>query len=260
MNARPAVAVILTFGFASPFLAAEPPAASGKPPTRPRGDEFVPGLPGEDAIHFRRKRPPFKHVPAAFRDTLEVVWLANARPVRIRVTIARDGQPLAKLWDAHLRKLFAEFDRDRDGTLNRYEVEAIFPAKSLAGLLGGNYHYPGLTPPVAFADLDRDDDGRISFDEFAASYADVASDLVRPRGVPTPTFAEQQLTHGLFAKLDRNGDGKLSREEMKQAERILLEFDSDDDECLSPTEIFAEGSAVTLSFDARHCVLLEADG
>ena len=27
-----------------------------------------------------------------------------------------------------------------------------------------------------------------------------------------------------------------------------------------PTEIFAEGSAVTLSFDARHCVLLEADG
>jgi Ca2+-binding EF-hand superfamily protein len=46
------------------------------------------------------------------------------------------------------------------------------------------------------------------------------------------------LTRALFAALDTDGDGKLSRDELKNAAKVLLaRFDADGDECLTPLEI-----------------------
>ena len=212
----------------------------GKMPTRPRADLFVPGMPPVDGPAAGRVLPPFVYDAAVeVPDTLEVVFLANTRPLRVRVQITLSGRPLAAAWDAHLRKLFAAFDRDGDGSLNRLECEHIFSARGMTGLLLGSHYYRTPSGPPVFEAIDRDGDNRVSFAEFAAYYAAAAPDLVRPRHIPVEA-PNDRLTHELFAKLDLNKDGKLSRDEVRQAETILITSDRDGDECLSPTEIFPD--------------------
>src|SRR6185369_14636382 len=109
-----------------------------KKPTRPRADSFAGGMPAADGPTLCRVLPPFAPDRATqFPDTLEVVFFANSRPVRVRITVTLYGKPLAAAWEAHLRKLFAAFDRDGDGFLNRYECDHIFSSRGLTGLLLG---------------------------------------------------------------------------------------------------------------------------
>jgi Ca2+-binding EF-hand superfamily protein len=61
--------------------------------------------------------------------------------------------------------------------------------------------------------------------------------LLRVEAVAPSPYAEP-LTRALFAALDRNGDGKLTPEELRDADRTLLaRFDADEDGCLTPLEI-----------------------
>jgi Ca2+-binding EF-hand superfamily protein len=228
---------LLPLLFASTATAA-PPAAPGLPrPTGPRGDSFLAGL-AETAPVARPVRPKFQLDPkASFPDTLEIVYLANTRPVRVRVTLSANGKPLGEMWRAHLKKLFSGFDRDRDGILNRFEVDNIFSPKGLAGLLGGSYYHGAGDDGKSLADLDRDGDGRVSFAEFAASYDEAAADLVRLRSVTLDDTVDRELTQELFARLDANGDKKLSKDELANAERLLHALDTDENEALSAFEI-----------------------
>jgi Ca2+-binding EF-hand superfamily protein len=45
------------------------------------------------------------------------------------------------------------------------------------------------------------------------------------------------LSRALAAALDRDGDGKLTRAELRAAERVLADFDADEDECVTPFEL-----------------------
>lgn len=213
----------------------------GQPrPAGPRADVFVQGLPGDERPLAERVRTPFRRSSlTAVPDTLEVVFFANSRPVRALVTVRLGGRPLGEAWEAHLKKLFAGFDRDRSGDLNRFEVEHIFSSRGVTGLLAGTYFYRTPAGAQSFEELDRDGDGRVSFDEFAAYYQDAAADMVRPRFVPTQNDNDARLTRDLFALLDQNKDGKLSRDEVRRAEAVLLALDSDEDECLSAFELQA---------------------
>ena len=48
----------------------------------------------------------------------------------------------------------------------------------------------------------------------------------------------QRLTRALFAALDRDGDGRLTPEEIRTADtRLLRKFDADEDDCLTALEI-----------------------
>jgi Ca2+-binding EF-hand superfamily protein len=56
--------------------------------------------------------------------------------------------------------------------------------------------------------------------------------------VAAPSPYAEVLTRALFAALDRNGDGKLTPDELKDADKVLLaRFDADGDECLTPLEV-----------------------
>src|SRR5207248_2615391 len=70
---------------------------------------------------------------------------------------------------------------------------------------------------------------KVTFEEFAAPFQEYRgafgahfSSALNPRA--------SALTEGLFARLDRNKDGKLSKEEIAQATASLLKLDLDDDE------------------------------
>lgn len=224
---------------------AEPPAAlsRGLPrPTGPRGDAFVPGILAVEIAPIQRRRPKFVLPPASpIRDTIDAIFFAKDRPIRVQIHVTVDDVAVDLVWRNHLKTLFAAFDRDRDGYLNRFEIEHIYSAAGMATLIGGNVHR-NLSQPPTLEELDRDGDNRVSFDEFAYYYREAAEDLVLPRSISIDSAPNRKMTEQLFAALDLNKDGKLSKSEVRDAEKILLSLDQNEDECLSPNELNLGGA------------------
>jgi Ca2+-binding EF-hand superfamily protein len=170
-------------------------------------------------------------------DGFDAVLLTPARPVRVRVSVLFNGKPVAEAWRAALRAAFDYFDRDRDGFLSAKEVENVFSDRGLAGLLGSGFLQPTPQDAPTLEKLDTDGDGRVSFDEFAAYYKTAAGMVLRAVPVAPENPTNTQLTEALFKLFDKDGDGKLTRAELADVERLLATADADEDECLSINEL-----------------------
>ncbi len=236
---------------ALPVVSAEPPkgraelvGGSGlvkvdRAPFGQRADAAVPNLQAFGAPALARRSTPFVRPPReAMADRFEVVFFARTRPVRIRIVTLHEGKTLTVKWEETLKTLFAAFDRDGDGRLNRHEAELIFSKNEVQTMLEGNIAFRAQSggPLPTLEALDRDGDGSVSFDEFAHYYDDIVLELAQTREAPflnTPDL----LTPELFARLDTDGDQKLSEAELRNAEKLLIPLDGDEDECVSAFEI-----------------------
>ena len=116
------------------------------------------------------------------------------------------SEELPQTYRARLGGKFKEFDKNKDGALNQQEVAAMLTTANSS-------RRPSGTPS-------RDSD--------------------RPR--PSSRDAAQPSQDGLFAILDRDRDGKLSRRELEAAGSILARLDRDKDGSLSKREIAAVAS------------------
>jgi Ca2+-binding EF-hand superfamily protein len=179
--------------------------------------------------------------PASVQD---VVFLAEDRPVLLRLIVTIDGQPLRTVWEKGIERIFNHYDRNQDGQLSRDEAKAILPVAALSNGLG-----VGRAPVVQpkFADLDSDRDGSISPAELRDYYQRTG---LPPVNIPNPQQAlgplqrlsqppardPASITAALWRALDTDRDGKLSAKELAAAEQSLLALDADDDEILSLNE------------------------
>lgn len=194
-----------------------------------------------------RLRPLIKRVKPAYvlsnvdlniSDVQDVVFFAETRAVRVRLHLKRANEPMSKAWLKQLKRYFDYLDRDGDGVLNAYEAEFVFSNRAVRQMLQtGNAYINPTEQGRTLADFDRDQDGTISFAEFAAYYAPSAPDLMRvTHNMNRDPFAPP-LTEDFFKLLDRDKDGKLSRAELAQAEKLIGLLDQNEDECLSALEI-----------------------
>jgi Ca2+-binding EF-hand superfamily protein len=209
------------------------------PFARPRGAAFVSALYPDAGPTARGVTPAVR--PATMTDGYELIVFAPHRPIRAQVKLLYQGKPIADRWTVALRKAFDGFDRDRDGTLNGFEVQYIFTDASLTQLMRTGNYLPNPSNLPTLARLDTDGDHRVSFPEFAAYYR-----LSADRAVQAfPPFAENpanaQATEALFKLFDGNGDGKLTKAEVDAAEHLLATRDADEDECLSLEELTQPG-------------------
>jgi len=110
---------------------------------------------------------------------------------------------------------FARLDGDKNGYLEQKEIEAVDPMLA-----------------AAFQSIDADTDGKISQDDLLAySRRRQAPGLTRVAA--TATKQEQAV----FAALDTNNDGRLSRRELRAAAEFLGKLDSDGDRAVNRAEI-----------------------
>ncbi|MDY3553154.1 EF-hand domain-containing protein [Gemmata sp. JC717] len=178
-----------------------------------------------------------KFVAPAFDDTHEMLVFANKRPVRIRVTVRHEGASLGELWRNRLRKAFDFCDRDGNGSLSTKEVTFAFSDQGLLQLLQNGLYQPTAGNAPTLDALDRDGDAQVSFEEFIASYPRSAARLVRTLPVESDSAQNVAVTEAVFALLDADGNGQLTRDEVRRVEKFLATHDADEDECLSAQEL-----------------------
>jgi Ca2+-binding EF-hand superfamily protein len=165
---------------------------------------------------------------------LELVLLGEDGLTRLELRVEVDGTPVPAIWDETFARLFAFFDRNGDGALDAKEAARLPSPLALRQAMGS-----GFTPPVgsapAFADLDRDGDGKATPDELAAFYraAGVGNVLVGVGRLP----AGGELTAALLKSLDTDGDGKVTEREWKAAVEVLKKLDTNDDELIGAGEL-----------------------
>jgi Ca2+-binding EF-hand superfamily protein len=206
-------------------------------------------------------------VRAAERDNQDFVYLGDKGPVLIRLHVRIDGKPLVDAWEGFVGKFFAYLDVDGDGMLSKTEASRVPPIPVLFN------NGPGFTGPrlnIAMA-LDQNRDGKITKDELAdwlrrngaapfqlrAGGNQQVQTRIIFAGQAEPPSADA-INEKLFALLDSNRDGKLSREELARASTVLHRLDIDDDEMVSAQEMsgnldsdFGTGVFATVAFDGE---------
>jgi len=155
-----------------------------------------------------------------------LVFLAENRPIFVRLKVTSEGRPFEASWIDSVRTLHASLDRNGDGTLTTKEADP----KVLAALVRLATGAP-VVPPLGELDV-QPKDGKISIDELA--------EAIRPILGPFRLQVGRQAigrTDALFDQLDRDKDGALTRPELAAIAGSLRPLDLDDNEMISPDEL-----------------------
>jgi Ca2+-binding EF-hand superfamily protein len=182
-------------------------------------------------------------------DGHKIAYLGDRGPILIELHLHINGRPLRVAYAALMRKLFDYLDRDGDGVLSAKEAVAVPSATVLSNpLFIARGRLPGIQQRIR-----ADEDGKVTRAALAAYYRQsglpplqISRGALQPnqfvlvRGVGGEDTTAEKLTDRLFALLDTNKDGKLSRKELEAAPEVLGKLDIDEDEMLTAAEVMGE--------------------
>jgi Ca2+-binding EF-hand superfamily protein len=183
--------------------------------------------------------PPARGQGKPAGEVQDLAFLGGNRPVLLRMHIQLDGKPLGASRNQYIKRWFDYLDRDGDGVLNRQEARLVPSLQSLQQLRGNGFFLPRPNAAAtAFAELDRDGDGKVSLAELTFHFERAGFRPVEVISAGSQQSLYDRPSEVLFQQLDAKGQGKLSGDGVRQAADMLLKkFDADDDELISIEEL-----------------------
>jgi Ca2+-binding EF-hand superfamily protein len=179
--------------------------------------------------------------PAAVEDddAQDLVFFSDTRPVLIRLHVRVDGKPYGAAWEAYVHELFNYLDRNGDGVLSKAEAARAYSGRQFQAMRQGGYAVGigGGATYATFGELDTDEDEEVTYEEFRAYYRRSGAGGLQIYPLAGRAATADPLTDRLFRLLDTNKDGKLSKDELDAAEKVLRPFDEDDNELVSANEL-----------------------
>jgi Ca2+-binding EF-hand superfamily protein len=165
---------------------------------------------------------------AADGDTYDLVLLAPNAPVFLRLHIQLDGASLKTARRGYAELLLAQHDENTNGVLEKDEARKIPPLLGSAGMRD----IQSVSESWVAVDCNPADD--------RVSIAELADWIDRVLGAPFAlTARSMRATQSidLFGRLDLDGNGRLSHDELRKAEQTLRKLDLDEDETFTVDEL-----------------------
>jgi Ca2+-binding EF-hand superfamily protein len=176
-------------------------------------------------------------------DTQDILYLADEGVIILRLHIRIDGKSYRTVWNEFVDSTFKELDTNGDGFLVAAEATAI-PNRNLlrqSGMIAaGNSSATSALRP------DTNGDGKVTKKELSRYFDRVGFrpfmtriNTAQPqrRDLVIRGMANNSAQVDLIGKLDRDADGRLSKEELENALQTLHKLDLDDDETISISEL-----------------------
>lgn len=158
--------------------------------------------------------------------TQDLLFLAGEHPVVVRVHMLIDGASIDALRRVYSDYMFRQLDLDQDETLDEQEAREVRAI--------GAWQEGGPVLGDRWSEIDNDPhDGKVSADEFSA-YFNAA--IGAPFNLTAVPERAEQTVH-LFSRLDIDGDGHVTADELEAAHETIHKLDLDDDETFSIEEL-----------------------
>jgi Ca2+-binding EF-hand superfamily protein len=175
--------------------------------------------------------------PKGATEFQDVVFFGDDRPFLLRLHVLVDDQPPQQAWQSYVRRWFQHLDRNGDGLLDVREIRRAPTAAALQNLMRGGNFSPAPNSGLTMGEVGKRRDEKVSLDELLTYYRRNNAGSVQIGSNFGQFTTQDRVGQALFRHLDLNKDGKLSREELQQAEATLMKLDGDDDELVSAQEL-----------------------
>jgi Ca2+-binding EF-hand superfamily protein len=167
----------------------------------------------------------------------DLVFFADTRPVLLRLHVQVDGKSLIEKRHDYVRQWLTYLDRSRDGALDNKEAQFVPRVQILQQMIQGGIIFPGPNIFAPFAELDRDNDSKVSLDELVQHFERAGFNALQLAPAPGNSGAISAANNALFRHLDKK-QGKLAKEDLASlADTLMRKLDGDDDELLTLAEL-----------------------